>query len=408
MDVQDVLGETHNLIAENIARELHLDKRSKDLLTRGSLAPDILRDHPHHTGNEYNIISHLANAVRYFQEGNDECYVELGKAMHCIQDRWVSRREPLHVHSGWEQRINESPILNYKALIQHIKTCPFPLGVKEYYEKLVVKISLGVGAVSLFEYDTLHPQIKHHMNSETFVKISYFALAWSHPKSASGEPYSTPIIDLNIAYMICLQIARCILSSFTDWKNPPVSISELEAKKATLKKMGNNLWVLGRLLYTYIKSVSLLVPTSLLFFSFANFVLFAVGINLPEDRSTWGLVFALFIAPFFIGILVFSGRMIGGGRDFKFVKDLFVPSFVSAFVVQTLYLFHPYGLVCLAIQHYLLVPTYFVYTRMKIIKRALNSLRTEVPHLEEEIRRRLEEEKRQGITVMLKGKGIGK
>jgi len=406
-----VLGETHRLIAENIARELHLDKKSKDLLIEGSLAPDTLKDFPHHTGKEYDIISHLANATCYFQEGIDECYVELGKAMHYIQDKWVSRPGSLQVHSEWERRISEGLILNNEALIQHVETCSFPSEVKGYYKKLIRKISLGVGAVSLLEYDTLRPQIESRMNSETFAKMSYFAVAWSHPKSASGEPYSTPMLELNIAYMLCLQIARCVLSSSTDWKKLPVSISELEAKKAMLKKMEdrNKLWVLGRLLYTYIKSVTLLAFTNLLFYGFAIFVLSAVGINLPKDQSPWGWdVFVLVFAPFFIGIFVFSGSMIGEGRDFKFLKDFLAPSLVPAFVVQILYLHYPYGFDCFAIQHYLLVPAYFVITRLEITKKLHSSLSTEVPRLEEEICRRLEEEKRQGITIMLRGKSIEK
>lgn len=403
------MGETHRFIAENIARELQLKEKSKDLLVEGSLAPDTLRDFPHHSGKDQDIISHLVDAVRYFQENNDQCYVELGKALHYIQDKWVSRPGSLEAHSKWEQYISERPILNNEALIKHVETYPFPSEVKQYYKELFGKVSKGVGTVSLLEYDSLPPWIKH-MNSEAFAKMSYFAINWSHPKSASGEPYSTPMLDLNIAYMFCLQIVRCVLSPQTDWSKRPVSISELETKKAKLKKMEKRfkLWILIRLLYTYTKSISLLAFTNLLFFGFAHLVL-GVFRNLPQDESSWGLgMFALIFGPFFIGIFLFSASVVEEGREFKFAKDILMPGLVSAFFVQILYLFYPYGLDCFLIQNYLLSPMYFVSTRLQITKRMVSSLRADIPQLEEEIRRRLEEERKQGMTVIPKGKTDGK
>ncbi len=87
-----MLRVTHKVIAERIAAELQLPKSATQLLIEGSVGPDSHANFPHATGKNGIILQKIGKARTFFLENYDECYGELGNALHYIQDKWVSEQ----------------------------------------------------------------------------------------------------------------------------------------------------------------------------------------------------------------------------------------------------------------------------------------------------------------------------
>ena len=60
------------------------------------------------TGETFRIIKEteikdgIMISRKLFLEGDDECFIELGKTLHYIQDRWASRPRTRDKHTKWE------------------------------------------------------------------------------------------------------------------------------------------------------------------------------------------------------------------------------------------------------------------------------------------------------------------
>ena len=215
-----MLEETHKRIAEKIAQELKIEDRNKQLLVEGSVAPDLFGDFPHHKGKELKIYGHIFDAVYSYQEDDDECYYDLGKALHYIQDGWTARPGTPQGHTRWEQQINDFKILDNIALEDHIKKAAFPTKAIEAYVGLLKKVVRGIDGVIPKEYESV-PFIRS-IFSERLAKLTYYALRIHPVLDSDGRPYSTPLLDLNFAYRTCLEVTRCVLSPDADWEKSMV------------------------------------------------------------------------------------------------------------------------------------------------------------------------------------------
>lgn len=268
-----LLEETHKRIAEKIAQELKIEGRNKQLLVKGSVAPDLIGDFPHHKGREMKIFRDLMKALNAYEKNDDECYYELGKALHYIQDRWTARPRTPQKHTRWEQQIGDCKIIDNYALEDHIKKAAFPTKAVEAFRSLLKKLVIGIDGVVPEEYQGVHllkvkslktggkiaevlareivmkewkpewtalivadseegeRELDNYMFctnalefplSERLAKLTYYALRTHPVLDSDGRPYSTPLIDLNFAYKTCFGVARSLLSPGANWEEPRV------------------------------------------------------------------------------------------------------------------------------------------------------------------------------------------
>ncbi len=82
----------HKAISEKIAYELKLSEKNAQIFVDGSLGPDTHGDFPHQTGKEKKIMYKIEIARTRFHENDDECYGQLGNALHYIQDKWCNNQ----------------------------------------------------------------------------------------------------------------------------------------------------------------------------------------------------------------------------------------------------------------------------------------------------------------------------
>jgi hypothetical protein len=208
---------THIRLANLIAEELGMDLESDDTayLRGGSTEPDDWGDYPHHYGANDRIVSWILKSRRHFINGNSNSHCEcLGIAFHYIADQWTLIGGSDEMHNEWERRIDYEGVKNLKKISEMI----------DFSEYGVVGENIKQNYLKLFSMLTRVPFGKY----ET---IRYATL--SHPVIAEKR-YSTPSIDFNMAYRICLGVARsvrsstrppenmikalCLLASYRNWR----------------------------------------------------------------------------------------------------------------------------------------------------------------------------------------------
>jgi len=176
-----MLEATHKKIAREIAKALSLEEHESSLLEVGSVSPDSWADFPHHRDKESEIEKRILEARARYLENDDECYSVLGIALHYIQDMWTLSPRIEDKHTEWEKRIHLSPILDKSKLKKEIERLVLPKKAKEEYLQLVDRCSSRVNGEQLLSY----------------VFDNYRQTDWS-----------APVLDLNFAYMSCLEVAR--------------------------------------------------------------------------------------------------------------------------------------------------------------------------------------------------------
>ena len=201
-----MLGSTHQRIAQFISNELGItDKRKIGLLLGGSVHPDSWMDFPHHFGKDEEIFSNILQARNSYLQGDDECFHFLGIALHYIADRWTLRPRLSDKHTEWEKAIDNNPIVDDSKLKLAITEASIPTKIVEALVNFVDILKKGPSAI---EGSTL-----------TYAeKVCQFS-TMNRPSNVNpigGEAklsvWSTPLVDLNFAYRICLEVSKAVLT----------------------------------------------------------------------------------------------------------------------------------------------------------------------------------------------------
>jgi hypothetical protein len=244
-----MLIETHRRIAREIAKTLNLTEREARLLEAGSVAPDQWENFPHHSEKETSIARRILEARRRFVHSDDECYHDLGIALHYIEDKWTTRLRPMDKHGQWEASINEQLIIDDRAFREEIGRTILPTKVEQNYLKLLDDMAENIAAAVLDWRNIRAPTHRPRWTRKMRVGYSrggsyYSAVARARRRSSDdsqiGEivkptvvpcgtteygtrvinyalqdrptAWSSPAIDLNFAYRVCLRVARTTLS----------------------------------------------------------------------------------------------------------------------------------------------------------------------------------------------------
>lgn len=218
-----MLEETHRRIAREIAKDLNLNEREASLLEVGSPGPNSWANFPHHEGKEYEIAKNILGARKLYIQNDDECFAHMGNALHYIEDRWTMRPRLSDKHTKWEESINQAPILDDSQLENVIRGALLPKKAEKAYLSFLEDLKKGLVSI-------LDEALKQKWESLGFycegdipylpfagiylkpfgAKVVYYALQ-SRPTT-----WSNPVLDLNFAYRICLEVARNVFSKEDD------------------------------------------------------------------------------------------------------------------------------------------------------------------------------------------------
>jgi len=300
-----LLENSHRAIADAIGSELKLHVKEKNLLIVGSINPDSWGDFPHHTGKEYEILAKIFKARDLHLKNDDECFAELGNALHYLEDHWTLRPRTAEKHTEWEYSIDKSPLLDDDAFLNAIDEATMPQKAIDAYKKLadsLIKIknegleswfdpSWGIwhkryewmveSYVSLVEIFTRamieevgtasqwvrlmgddiyvnesYPKF-HESSFEEYIDqrfldpivSGYQAGVWSLASLSRPSSWSSPAIDLNFAFRICLEVSRYTLvpaqtiKEDDDWSVPRVSANEKGHYLKGVKQMPDDFFV---------------------------------------------------------------------------------------------------------------------------------------------------------------------
>lgn len=214
-----MLEATHRRIAKKIAKALHLGKHEAALLERGSVEPDSWADFPHHKGKYEEIERNIVSARRLYWEDDDECFFNLGVALHYIEDGWTLAPRLKDKHTKWEQEINNCKILDDAQFRKEIEAAVIPTkAIKAYLDLLTnllegrlpdsyVDLS-GRTITLLYNYRPLDYAILHELYRGVVATMS--------KQGIKTMKFSSPVIDLNFAYRTCLEVSRLVLSPSKD------------------------------------------------------------------------------------------------------------------------------------------------------------------------------------------------
>ena len=251
-----MLIETHRRIAREIAKTLNLTEREAELLEAGSVAPDQWENFPHHSEKETSIARRILEARRRFIDGDDECYHDLGVAFHYIEDRWTTRLRPLDKHGQWEASINEQLIIDDRELRDEISKTVLPTKVEQNYLKLLDDMAKDIAATVLDwrsirvpinrpswarkmrigyfrggSYYSAVARARRRSSDDSLVgqiarptvfprgTSEYGAIVINYALQSRPSTWSSPTIDLNFAYRVCLRVARTTMSLEEDKKD---------------------------------------------------------------------------------------------------------------------------------------------------------------------------------------------
>ena len=196
-----MLGETHRRIARRIAQELELGDTETRTLESGSASPDNLESFPHNKGKKFQIVERIIKSRILFLEGDPSCYEYLGTALHYVQDRWTLLSRTENDYTPWELQINIESILDDLRLENRIGVLNLPAPAEQSYSSFMQKIKKGIEGV---EDDDFASKGKPAFEG-LCRKVIAFALL-DRPTTLSD-----PLLDMNFAYRICLEITRLVV-----------------------------------------------------------------------------------------------------------------------------------------------------------------------------------------------------
>ena len=251
-----MLRATHKIIGEKIAAELRLSEKNTWSFVSGSLGPDSHGDFPHQMRKDRKTLAKIENARTLFLIEDDECYGEIGNALHYIQDKWVhdtKLEETVSIveDSLFLQAIAQSTMTE-KAIKDYLKIANALLTIKNNGIESWFNHSWGIwhrdfsSCVYVFAdilelmLPTLQPdpavifnkeKLRAYLRSEDFKKsiqdgfIASLKVNFLNPK-LSGYPaaiyslasfappsdYCNALIDLNVVYRLSLELTRHTLS----------------------------------------------------------------------------------------------------------------------------------------------------------------------------------------------------
>jgi hypothetical protein len=250
-----MLRTTHKAIGERIASELCFSEENTEIFVSGSTGPDSHGDFPHATGHDRKILSKIDTARTLFLQNDEYSYGELANALHYIRDKWT--RNP-------EVESEQVTFLSDEQFLLSVKHLNIPKQVAEEYLSVanMLLLTKKCGIESWFDHswgiwhrdysscvyifadvlEMMLPTLQSdtsitgrkeniaYIKSEAFknaTQNSFFASVltnYVYPKLAgyaaavyslaSISPpadYTDAIVDLNIAYRLSLEIARCTL-----------------------------------------------------------------------------------------------------------------------------------------------------------------------------------------------------
>ena len=242
-----MLKKTHIAIAKKISKDLELESKPTKLLINGSTAPDLWGNFPHHRRKEGDILRRIAKARIMFLQDDDEYYHELGIALHYLEDKWTLSPRVADEHTNYERENAKAPFTNDFFLSRFVHISEMPTKAINGYKKLLESLSKikeeGINKVynlSWSFWDSRYkyiPQIYHPVSGSMRIPdlnswdTDGFARAIDKWEQKAMEPvitgyqaainslaltvrpssFSYPILDLNIAYRIGLEITRYTL-----------------------------------------------------------------------------------------------------------------------------------------------------------------------------------------------------
>lgn len=204
-----LLWKSHLQISRVIATELNLEKGGvvERNLMDGSIAPDKLGGYWHHIRIVERILSNLVTSRKRFLVGNDDWSYYLGVALHYIADWWVVYGSKSPYHSQWERSISAQHIIkDDRRLLSTI-----PMG-KTQLAKAYSQLLMGASRI---------PSSPMELNEY---------LLMPRPMQES-----VPILDLNVAYRLCLGAALCVTSS----KYPPEELKRAGRFVESYRQLGS-------------------------------------------------------------------------------------------------------------------------------------------------------------------------
>jgi hypothetical protein len=265
--VLSITANIHKEIAEKIGAELNLSEAKLELLTMGSIGPDSWGNFPHQIGKNRQILYKIDTARTLYLENDEDCYSELGNALHYIQDKWVlptqTTDDPVQIESD---NHNATIIVDDEIFMESLNSKVIPANAKTHYLQTVTLLATikNSGIESWFDHswgiwhkdysscifaftdalEIILPQIypehstnyleglKNFTESQKFkdtVEIAfhdsvvcnfltpklqgYPAAMYSLASIEKTPKFRSKSLDLNIAYRLSLEIARYTLSS---------------------------------------------------------------------------------------------------------------------------------------------------------------------------------------------------
>ena len=164
---------------------------------RGSIEPDKWKDYPHHFGVDHKLKNFIIKSRRHLIDGNITAHLEcLGIAFHYVADKWTLFSGSAQQHADWEDKIDKCTV------------------VGDLNQVLLEKLSAH--QESLQQYLALTKELYTIPRS----KDGTLAFAFRCRPMENNSSYSTPEIDFNFTFRICLAIAMSVRSMTT----PPTEL----------------------------------------------------------------------------------------------------------------------------------------------------------------------------------------
>lgn len=185
---------THLRLANLVALELGLKLDSEECayLRGGSIEPDKWKDYPHHFAVDYKLKNALLKSRRHFLDGNTKAHLEwLGIAFHYTADKWTLFSGSAVQHANWEDQIDKCKMtqsLN-QILVENLST----------HQELLQQ----------------YLAISEKLLTASRGKDRTLSLAFQNRPTENGTSYSTPEIDFNLAFRVCLTLALSVRSMTT-------------------------------------------------------------------------------------------------------------------------------------------------------------------------------------------------
>jgi len=184
---------THIRLANLVAKELgiRLDSNECAYLRGGSIEPDKWKDYPHHHAVDHKIREYILKSRRYFIQSNINAHLEcLGIAFHYVADKWTLFSGSVVEHAAWEKKIDKCNVSDLDQILS-LNLLPHP-DIQQQYRAMSEELRSA-------------PRSKNGT-----LKYAY----WNRPRT-NQTAYSSPDIDFNIAFRICLGIGMSVRSMTT-------------------------------------------------------------------------------------------------------------------------------------------------------------------------------------------------